>query len=332
MTERLNWIDVSRGLAFMPVIYCHLPMHSSRLMDFFNPVFLATFFFISGYLFKSGQPFMKVLEQRTRTLLLPLLLLGVIMIATGQVLSFNDHKPMGDELRGLLLQTGDSQILWFIAALFVYSLVFYWIDRWCATPLRLLVLSLILYIVNSMLVNRMGLPNLAWHTEGIGCSCMFMAFGKLYRIYESRIDRMLTWPVIIAGVCAYIGYIWITSAHINHLGSYATVDALIVSTIGLAIVVTVSKRVFHGSRLLIFVGANSLLYFAFHGKAYSLILAGLRAVNPSLAGPSGSVALDLTVAAAVVLLDALILIYPVKLVNRHAPFLTGRNFRLWPTK
>ena len=37
-------------------------------------MFLTAFFFVSGYLTKSGMPFGKVLEQRTRTLFVPLLI------------------------------------------------------------------------------------------------------------------------------------------------------------------------------------------------------------------------------------------------------------------
>ena len=76
MKRRLNWIDVSRGIAFLMVIYSHLEYKNDFLMHFFSPVFLTTFFFVSGYLYKEGRSFKQVLEQRTRTLLLPFLLLG----------------------------------------------------------------------------------------------------------------------------------------------------------------------------------------------------------------------------------------------------------------
>lgn len=45
-------------------------------MRYFSPVFLTMFFFVSGYLFKENCSFSFVLEQRTRTILLPFLTLG----------------------------------------------------------------------------------------------------------------------------------------------------------------------------------------------------------------------------------------------------------------
>ena len=76
--KRINWVDTSRGLAFLMVIYYHLSTRAEGgIVPYFLPVFLTTFFFVSGYLAKSGMPFKKVLEQRTRTLLVPLLFFGL---------------------------------------------------------------------------------------------------------------------------------------------------------------------------------------------------------------------------------------------------------------
>lgn len=73
---RLKWLDIARGLAFLMVIYSHLKYKDDMVMRYFSPVFLTMFFFVSGYLFKENCTFSKVLEQRTRTLLLPFLTLG----------------------------------------------------------------------------------------------------------------------------------------------------------------------------------------------------------------------------------------------------------------
>ena len=73
---RLKWLDIARGLAFLMVIYSHLKYKDDMVMRYFSPMFLTMFFFVSGYLFKENCSFTKVLEQRTRTLLLPFLTLG----------------------------------------------------------------------------------------------------------------------------------------------------------------------------------------------------------------------------------------------------------------
>ena len=328
MSGRINWVDVSRGLAFMVVIYCHLPMSDHRVMAFFSPVFLSIFFFVSGYLFKGGRSFAEVLEQRTRTLLLPFLALGGVMILMGQAVSFGEPHSLRTDIMGLLLQNGENQILWFIAALFVYSLVFYWIDRFCAAPMRLLAVAAALFAADCIVLYHIGIPRLAWHVEYAGCACFYMALGKLYRLYEPRIDAVLSLPVLAALAVAYVAAIILAGREIGHYGSYAIIDSMAITVVGLAILISVSKRWLGGSRLLLFVGANSLFYFAFHGKVYSLILTLGGKIAPGLM-QGGGFATDLAVAAAVVLLDALLLVWPAKAVNRWFPQILGRNFRLW---
>lgn len=55
-----------------------------------------------------------MLEHRTRTLLLPFLLLGGILIITNQIVTFNESVPFIDRVKGLLFQYGLNQLLWFI--------------------------------------------------------------------------------------------------------------------------------------------------------------------------------------------------------------------------
>lgn len=92
MRERLNWLDSMRGLAFLMVIYYHLSTRSAGgIVLYFTPVFLTAFFFVSDYLTKSGMPFGKVLEQRTRTLFVPLLIsLDALLVQTYH----NNIKPL----------------------------------------------------------------------------------------------------------------------------------------------------------------------------------------------------------------------------------------------
>ena len=60
------------------------------------------------------------------------------MILMSQVLTFNEKVPFVEELKGLLFQNGENELLWFVAALYVYSLIFYWIERIAVKPGRLL--------------------------------------------------------------------------------------------------------------------------------------------------------------------------------------------------
>ena len=323
-------MDVSRGLAFLMVIYSHLEFCDPVVMRYFKPVFLTTFFFVSGWLFKDKCKFSYVLEQRTRTLLLPMLALGLIMILMEQVLTFGEKVPLIDSLKGLLFQNGENQILWFIAALYVYSIFFYFVERLAWNSNLLLIFSLVLFIVNAI-YSKCGGPALPWHIDGVGYACFYMGLGKFYRDNAEKCNRFIDnkWFVACC-IIVYISSIAIFDLDISYSGSKYIIDAIVITLTGLVAMIYISKHILNNSRFLLFVGANTLFYFAFHGKGYSLLTVICHSVIPSRI-------LDIAlvndiIALAIVLLDAALLVVPAIIVNKYMPFLLGRGFKLWQVK
>ena len=323
--NRIQWVDVSRGIAFLMVIYSHLPMCNSRVMIFFSPIFLTTFFFISGYLYKSGSSFFSILKHRSRTLLLPFFTLGFIMIMVSQIFSFHEHVRLKDALLGLIYQNGENQILWFVAALYVYSLFFYFIDRFCKTWYSMLMVAIAMYILDAWLMFHTNLPAIPWHINALGCAIFYMSLGSLYRSYEDKIDNFLSFPIVYMSLIFYTLYIAISGIYIGHYGSYYILDGMTITTMGIIIIVKISKRFNQINSLIIFVGANTLIYFAFHGKIYALILAVGNKILPHLFNSTNPVILFF-VALGTVFIDAVILIIPTLVINRYFPWLLG-NFK-----
>lgn len=322
--NRLLWIDFSRGLAFIMVIYSHIPTCDSGIMVFFSPIFLTTFFFVSGYLFKTGQSFSFVLEQRLRTLLIPFLILGLILIGMSSVFSFNEPISLKEALKGLLIQNGENEILWFIGALFIYSIFFYFIDKLCTSPLSLIIVAVLLFIINAVTFYWIKLGGLPWHLSFLGFAIFYMALGRLYRAYETKIDKYITKPVLILCGILYLGLIFTLKSYISFFGSKWIWDSMLITLCGLILIISISKKFGHLSKLLLFVGTNSLFYFAFHGKAYSLIFSMLSKFYPQWIEMN-----DILISLTVVIVDALILIIPARLTNKYLPFILGRGYKLW---
>ena len=99
----------------------------------------------------------------------------------------------------------------------------------------------------------------------------------------------------------------------------------------LIIGVAISKRYYQNSRFLLFVGANTLFYFAFHGKVYSLLqtLAGKILDGVSFPQPF---LINIIMGFLITFLDALILIIPALIVNKYFPYILGKGFNLWHVK
>jgi len=325
--ERINWLDVSRGMAFLMVIYSHLEYSNDFVMRYFSPVFLTTFFFVSGYLFKENCSFWKVFEQRTRTLLIPFLALGSIMILFSQILTFNEKVPFIDEVKGLLFQNRQNQLLWFIAALYVYSIIFYWIERFSQSPKRLLIISIILFLLNYVVV-LMEFPSIPWHVDSFGFACFYMGLGKCYKENELKISKFADnkW-IVVALLVIYILLLSVFDLRISFGGGKYVVDALSVTIPGLIIMIYVSKHIVQNSKFLLFVGANTLFYFAFHGKVYSLLQTICHKTFPTELLSINDV--QNMIGFILVFLDAIILILPTMFVNRYCGFLLGKGYKLW---
>lgn len=328
---RLKWLDISRGIAFLMVIYSHLQYKEDMIMRYFSPMFLTMFFFVSGYLFKEKCSFSKVFEQRTRTLFLPFLILGLIMIGLSQILTFNGHVSIIDEIKGLLFQNGQNQILWFIAALYIYSIIFYWVERFTKSNEILLGVCFILFILNAIYSYWLDGPSIPWHITAAGYACFYMALGKFYKYHESKIDLLFNYKKVLIIAVVYIGFISLTNISCSFSGSKYIIDSLFLSIMSLIIGVAISKRYFQNSRFLLFVGANTLFYFAFHGKVYSLLqtLAGKILDGVSFSQPF---LINVIMGFLITFLDALILIIPTLIVNKYFPYILGKGFKLWHVK
>lgn len=328
--KRINWIDVTRGIAFLMVIYSHLQYCNSSLMHYFSPIFLTTFFFVSGYLFKEGCSFKQVFEQRTRTLLFPFLVFGGFMISLNQVVTFNETVPLVDRVKGLLLQNGHNQLLWFIAALYVYSLAFYWVERWAVSIKGLFIFVILLFFANTAYSFWLELPSLPWHITGTGFGCFYMAMGKIYKEYEIKIDKWVTLPKLMIAVVLYVLLLFLHSDKLSWSGSKWMIDALVITGLGIFVNVYLSKKIacINNNRFLLFVGANTLFYFAFHGKVYSLLQTVINKLIV-MGGIEHTTLLDLSLGIGITLLDAIILIPFAMLVNKYLPWTLGKGYKLW---
>lgn len=322
--KRIKWLDVSRGMAFLMVIYSHLDYCDSTLMLYFRPVFLTTFFFVAGYLQKSGCSFKQVFVQRTRTLLWPLLSLGTLLIVMQHVLTTKEAPlPWIDGFKGLLLQYGENTILWFIATLYVCSLIFYWIERWSGRYLPLTILAL--FISNWMYSQILGLPKLPWHINVSGYICGYMGLGKWFRGYEVVFDSKVKGWMLRAAAFLYVSLILVSGRSCSYAGSDYLVDAIILTGLGLFLMVGISKRIsLVNNRFLLFVGANTLFFFAFHGKVYA-VLQTLVGKIFAMGYADHNLITDDLIGFIITIADAVILIPFALLVNKCAPWLLGRK-------
>lgn len=174
-----------------------------------------------------------------------------------------------------------------------------------------------------------GRNALPWHLEYIFIATFFMFLGYLFRQkWERLLDAINKWWVIL---CVWIAYLLLVYLPFCLQAEFSIALDIaynyVCELLGIIAIVMAAKTI-KANRYFNFVGQNTLIYFAFHGKVYSLIQTMLhRFAGGMYAKILGNVALSSIFALCFALLISVILIIPAYIVNRWLPFLVGRPWK-----
>ncbi len=339
MNNRIEWIDTVKYICIMFVMLTHLESCTEELRTFFNPFFLMLFFFCSGYVYKNNRSFKAFILKKIRQLFVPWLVFSCLNIFLAQILSFNKHSDLFEELKWNFLQIrGLNDGLWFIAALFITYIPFYfYVKKYEESKNKykhiiFVCISLIFSFISILYTKLMpaellpwGSVNLPWHMEYVFQAMLFMFIGYIFKNkIENKIDLYNTGKnrFILMLVYVIIRYaVYFSGVHFSVI--IEIIYSYLSQLFGCLLIIDFSK-VIKSNKYFNFVGQNTLLYFALHGKFYSLfqtILKNFDIYNMILKNTiySSIFAIFLTV------ILSLVLILPVYIINRYFPFLIGRK-------
>ena len=322
---RITWLDSMRGCAFLMVIYVHCTSIDSMFFrNYFMPMMLTSFLFVSGYLHKDAN-FWPFFEQRTRTLYVPSVILGLFIVFSSWFFPLvSSDIDICHEIMGVIFQyDGYNHGVWFVAALYAYSLLFYVLVRHFSGN-YLLGIGIILYTGNWLYFRFSG-PLLPWYLCQFGFSVYYMILGYLYRKYEERIDIIIyrNKNLIWLAFALYLAAIYWTNKSYSIMGSQYLVDCFLITNLGLYVYIYFNKQFLKKIPVFIFIGCNSLLYFGLHGKILTLTTF-LTSQFPEIKNYFHTEIFQLITVVMVAILTAL----PVIIINRFAPQIIGKGYKL----
>ena len=328
--SRENWIDVIKAICMIFIVMSHLPYCSKALYHFLTPFFLTGFYFASGYVMKP-MSIRKVALKKAKTILWPWVIFGTIEIV--MISKFGDHETtfVGYLLYTLLQVKGLHESLWFFPSLFL-TLVFadFLILRLNGKILAGVSCCMLLGSrIYGMLMPSDLLPwhsvCLPWHIHNVGTTVFFVILGYLYREYEVNEKIKKHMPIIsIMCIGIYLIELYITRNTIE-IGIWNYTELLewfLIMGTGLAMVITVSQsKRLNNSRVLSYIGRNTLLYYALHQNICRVIS---HLINGWDCGYGFSQTLVgqwiFTIIFAIFIL--LILVIPIEFIKRKMKYLT----------
>lgn len=344
--RRIIWLDIAKYFFIMVVILEHLEAGADELSCLIVPYALPGFLFASGYTHKAGQSFKSFFIKKIRTLFIPWLILSVFDISLSQLVSFGEHRYFYELGWNLLQIRGMHDQLWFVAALFTCYFPFYFFIEWYSKKsaennhrtelfLGLALLSLGAAVAYSFIAKPEWFPwgtiSLPWHADYALRGIFFMSCGYFFREkYEAFYERFNPYSRAIFLTLLHAAIVY-APYFINIPDAVFSVLAnLVTPLLGVLSIVSISK-ILPANRYLLYVGQNTLLYFAFHGKVFGLIEGILRGffAQPYYAILSNKVS-SILFAIAFSVVVSLILIIPSYIVNRWFPFILGRRRKTAP--
>lgn len=337
MLKRIEWLDLIKFFCIMCVMLSHLESATSWQRSFVGPFYLAAFFFISGYLTKY-ENFGKLIYKKFRGLFIPWFVFGLFNILLSQILSFNVHRNVFDEIVTFLLQMGGGSGIWFLAALFIAFIPFWLFVHLYETSnswhkLFLFVLVPFLFSLASHIYKEFFDPtwlpwnaqnvDLPWHLDYIFIAVFYMVLGYIFK--NTKLESVFDcWNTRIIRIGIVVVYFVLLIASYGCYGFLKIAYIYPKSLCGIMALVMICKK-YHLNKYTAFVGANTLIYFALHGKCYSVIQFLLKKFahnfyEQALSNQFSSALLAIVIT----IILSVMLILPAMFINKYLPFVIGK--------
>ena len=342
-TNRIEWVDIVKFVCIIMVIIAHLEARTEVWVAFFTPFFLPAFFFTAGYVYKPGSSFKNFMYKKFRQLFVPWLIFSVLDIVMSQVITFNAHADLPVEMKWNVLQIrGCGDRLWFVAALFIAFIPFYFFIRWYESHLRKLRRGYIIAVVLAFLLSIVGVlytllmpPDqfpwkrnaLPWHIEQVFEAMFYMVLGYMFRYNaEKQFDKCNTLQTRIIASAAYLLAVFVPfSLKTKFPAAMAVLHSYIITLVGIIMLISVAKTV-KSNGYVNYVGQNTLIFFALHGKVLSVVQALLKKFAAGwYAGILKNMVESSIFCLGFALIISAILIVPAYVINRWFPFIVGRT-------
>ena len=295
MKQRIDYLDISKGIAFLLVIYCHAVAFSDiKGVDsqeirylrengcWYQYFFIPVFFVVSGFFINTNNSWISFIWKNIK-----MLVLGVIGIRflNSLIINIVTLNPIGifDFLKSIFMIDNILRFygLWFIGAIFTARIIFYIIARISRNEIMLIILLFIVAIGGSVL-ERCSFPNIIWYQQGMVLS-LFIWIGTQLKKLDLSEKQLL-----MLGGLYVISFIVLQPFGLNNKDSlctmYHTPDlchlplSLYMGLLGTCLILGVSKAIGR-CKVLSFVGINSTIWYIVNGCTHYGIFVAKRIIN-----------------------------------------------------
>jgi acyltransferase len=333
--RRVEWIDASKGIGIFLVIIGHT-MIDSGLRGEIYAFHMPLFFLISGFLFsiKKYSKFQEFLAAKAKSLLIPYLSFAFISLLLLRIL-LHQSIDFGHFFKELVLSRRNSiyfdDPLWFLTSLFTMEIIFYFLVKFIKNHFAIMIIVIgTSFIAVSRLDALPGGNILPWSFDQTLYFIFYFGIGYVIKQSGLLKNNLKTSSPLIIGSIIYLILLIFPGIYTNaveflnnkmffpsSLTNYLITVLWAVFAISF---VTYLSQYLSVSRLITFIGRNSLILLALHislgFNLFNLVAVGhlhLKIANPNLLGLAFT-------------LGTIAMLIPVSMViNKYFPFILGKN-------
>ena len=313
--NRKGWVDALRGLAILLVMYGHCVENLPVFFVFTSPVKMPLFFAISGYVFAVGDGRMFV-SQIVKKIVVPWLFLG--LLPSVLMVPFKGIDNVVDMFLNML----SGKVLWFFPCFIIGEIIHYIIRRYLINTVWIAIVSFVCFGIGIVLcqndVLNYAMINIALTVQP------FFLIGFLFRTYEEKLTN-LKWCWLGVAFVIYVGLCSLSLALFHketidvHLGQYYNIPyCLLLVFLGCAVLFTAGAKADFRSRVMSFIGQNTLVLYIWHGVAIAVLVKGLSLIGWSMP-------INWWTALIKVVWACIVCGFCAVLLNRYLPFAVGKK-------
>lgn len=283
--KRLNYIDVAKGILILMVVYGHI-YGNAKYMDcatvewvrqscnLFIPFYMPCFFVITGFCSSFKKPFVSLLWQSFKTIILPGITLSLMLMV------------MDINMKSILALSKDILVYggryWFLSSLFIARIIYWFISKYLKKA-SFKTIACVLSFMMGFIISIIYEGREYWWFIHALLLLPYLGFGQLLKNNEFNNLKVyaLIYGVtfILTALLSHFGVLRIDyyyhepgiSQKLLNVNLTMFVPLIVLSLSGSLFVLGLSK-VINSSKILEYLGKNSLVIYCVHGAILGIIL------------------------------------------------------------
>ncbi|GIM30163.1 O-acetyltransferase [Clostridium polyendosporum] len=337
-TQRLDWIDMAKGLGMILVMITHAPI-PDQFKQIIYTFHMPLFFFLSGYLFSISKynSFLAFFKRKFKSLVIPYFTLSFInymyWISTNGPYNYSTsiYKPFVGTFYALRRSEWSlhNGTMWFVTCLFITEILFYIIIKSSKNNNIIITICLIISSVAGHLYSAYIGQAFPWSIDVSITAVVFFGAAYLIRCKGILLNVNVGYLVLFIVVNAVAGYLNFkhigkpTDMFFNRYGNYFLFYIGAFSGV-LAYIMLI--KLLPKINFLEYIGKNSIIFLAFH---QFILFPNIEIVLKHINIFSGKDYYSYILLGTTYALVSSVILIPVSfIITKYMPYLLGKAYQI----